>query len=356
MFDLNRTVQLVRGALFDAEATWRGYLPEAGDWRKTAFLLTGPLIIASTVLAYLFGLMSSDTSLFGMFRPTILSSLVNIVTAAIAAGVVAFIFSGLAGVFGGKSTFALGLAATTFAFVPGYLGQAVTWIPWIGGLLTLLLFIYSLILLWRIIPIYLEVPEGKRAGHYIVSLLATIIVMFVISTTVGRLLYGADMGTGLRGMSDLESSESGAPSGMFGGVMRQAELMAAAEEDRYTPPSNGRVSEDQVRSFIRVMERSAEMQEEKGERLREIAERAEKEENVSISDFSQMMGGMTDVAGLQTAEIEVVKSAGGNWAEHQWVRESLRTAWIQKDLNDTVAHNYALYQKYEDQLAPYISR
>jgi hypothetical protein len=104
------------------------------------------------------------------------------------------------------------------------------------------------------------------------------------------------------------------------------------------------------------MERSAEMQEEKGERLREIAERAEKEENVSISDFTQMMGGMTDVAGLQTAEIEVVKSAGGNWAEHQWVRESLRTAWIQKDLNDTVAHNYALYQKHEDQLAPYISR
>jgi hypothetical protein len=157
-------------------------------------------------------------------------------------------------------------------------------------------------------------------------------------------------------MPDLDSSESGTPSGMFGGVMRQAELMAEAEEDRYTPPSDGRVSEDQVRSFIRVMERSAEMQEEKGERLREIAERAEKEENVSISDFTQMMGGMTDVAGLQTAEIEVVKSAGGNWAEHQWVRESLRTAWIQKDLNDTVAHNYALYQKYEDQLAPYISR
>lgn len=357
MFDLNRTVQLVRGAIFDAEATWRGYLPEAGDWQKTAFLLTGPLIIASTVLAYIFGLMSSDTSLFGMFRPTILSSLLNLVTSAIAAGVVAFIFSKLAGMFGGKSSFALGLAATTFAFVPGYLGQAVTWIPWIGGLLTLLLLIYSLVLLWRIIPIYLEVPDGKRAGHYIVSLLATIIVMFIISTIVGRLLYGSDMGgAGMRGMSNLESSESGAPSGMFGGVMRQAELMAAAEEDRYTPPSDGRVSEDQVRSFIRVMERSVEMQEEKGERLREIAERADKEENVSISDFTQMMGGMTDIAGLQTAEIEVVKSAGGNWAEHQWVRESLRTAWIQKDLNDTVAHNYELYQKYEDQLGAYISR
>jgi hypothetical protein len=41
-----------------------------------------------------------------------------------------------------------------------------------------------------------------------------------------------------------------------------------------------------------------------------------------------MMSGMTEVAGLQTTEIEVVMSTGGNWAEYQWVRESLRTAWI----------------------------
>ena len=62
-----------------------------------------------------------------------------------------------------------------------------------------------------------------------------------------------------------------------------------------------------------------------------------------------------EAAGLQTSEIEVVKSAGGNWAEHQWVRESLRTAWIQKDINDTVAHNYELYLEFEDQLSAFIS-
>ncbi len=44
MFDLKRTLDLINGALFDSEPTWRAYLPEAGDWQKTAFLLTGPLI------------------------------------------------------------------------------------------------------------------------------------------------------------------------------------------------------------------------------------------------------------------------------------------------------------------------
>lgn len=36
--------------------------------------------------------------------------------------------------------------------------------------------------------------------------------------------------------------------------------------------------------------------------------------------------------------------------------ESLRTAWIQKDLNEAVAHNFALYQQYHDELGEYIPR
>lgn len=205
MLDLNRTWQLVRGALLDPEPTWRSYLPEAGDWKKTVALLTGPLIVASTVIAYLLGLLASDGSLFGQFRPTIASSLLNIVTGAIAAAVVALIFSKLAGVFGGKDSFSLGLAATSLAFVPGYLGQALTWLPWIGGLLALGLGIYGLVLLWKIIPLYLEVPDGRRAGHYIVSLIASIIVMFILGGIAGRLVYDTVPGTGYEELPRFEN-------------------------------------------------------------------------------------------------------------------------------------------------------
>lgn len=357
MLDLNRTVKLVSGSLFDPEATWRAYLPEAGDWQKTAALLTGPLIVAAAVIAYVLGFLGSD-SMFGAFRPTIMSTLLGIVMMAISAGVVAFVFSALAGTFGGKGSVALGLAATTLAFVPGYVGQALSGLPWLGGLLALVLFIWSLVRLWQIIPLYLEVPDNKRGPHYIVSVIVCIVVMFILGAVVNRVMYGSMTGPAMSDFSGVGSPSSAedAASGMFGGVMRQAELMAAAEEDTYTPPADGRVSEGQVRDFLRVMERATELQDEKGERLREIAEKAEKEQEMSLSDLSQMMGGMGDVAGLQTAEMEVVKTAGGNWAEHQWVRESLRTAWIQKDLNETVAHNYALYRQYEDELGEYIPR
>jgi len=355
MFDLKRTLELVKGALFDAEPTWRAYLPEAGDWKRTAFLLTGPLIVTSTVIAYLLALTSSDTSMFGMFRPTVMSSVFNIVTGAVAVGVVAFIFSALAGVFGGKNNFALGLAATTLAFVPGYVGQALAWLPWIGGLLALGLSIYGLVLLWRIIPLYLEVPDGKRTTHYVVSLICSVVVMFVIGSAVSRVMYGSSPGMIMSSMPQAETpgSRSG---GMFGGAIRQAELMAAAEEDRYSPPSDGELTERQVQEFIRVMDQAAELQADKDKRLQALAEKADKEEQMSISDLGEFMGSVTDLAGMQGGQIEVVKSAGGNWAEYQWVRESLRTAWVQKDINDAIEHNYELYQKYEEQLAAYVTR
>lgn len=355
MFDPNRTLALVKGALLDAEATWRSYLPEAGDWKRTAFLLTGPLIVLSTVLAYLGGLTSSGSSLLGMFRPTIASSLFNMVLAVIGIGIAAFIYSALAGVFGGKKDFALGLAALTLAFVPGYVGQAFSWLPWIGGLLAFGLGIYSLVLLWRILPLYLEVPAAKHAAHYIVSLIGTIIVMAVIGSLVAGMRPGADISrsfdTGSYSDSGNPLSESGS---LLGAAMRQGELMAAAQEDQYTPPADGELAEKQVKDFIRTMSRVAEVRQAKAAQLQELKARAENDEEMSIGDLTSMMGSATGLAGIGGVEIEIVKTSGGNWAEHTWVRDSLRTAWLQKDINDTVKHNYELYLEYESELAPYI--
>jgi hypothetical protein len=355
MFDPKRTLELVKGALLDPEPTWRSYLPEAFDWKKTALLLTGPLIVAAALISWLLGFFDSGSSLFGFGRPTLGTVLWQIVMGAILAGIVALIWSALAGAFRGKSGFALGLAATTLAFVPGYLGQALSGLPWIGPLLALGLTVYSLVLLWRIIPLYLEVPDTSRAAHFVVSILACIVAGFLVSTVIGSMMFEAGVAPGTRSFSG--DDDSGAVrGGLFGAASRQAELLALAEEDTYTPPPDGKLNERQVENFLRVMDRAGELRAEKDERLQEIAEKAENEEQMSMSDFSQMMGGMVDLAGLQSEEIEVVKTAGGNWAEHQWVRESLRTAWIQKDINEAVAHNFRLYQEYEDELAEHIAR
>ncbi len=356
MVNLNRTLELVRGGLFDSEATWNGYREEAGDWQKTAILLLGPLIIVAAVAGYVFGFLGSSVSIFGQFRPTLMSTVGTIITSAIGAVVFALVVSALAGMFGGKKSFALGLAATAFASIPSYLGQALMWLPWVGGLIAFALFIYALVLLWKVIPVFLEVPDAKRAAHYIASLVATIVVMMILSLTIGRFFMPSISGPSFSSTSTGGSSSSPFDGGgMLGGFARQAELLDAAENDRYSPPSDGRVDKKQVQEFVRVMERAEEIRQEKMDRYKAIAEKAEEDQDLSLKDLGSLMGGVSEVAGLQTIEIEVVKTAGGNWAEHQWVRESLRAAWIQRDGNDAIEHNYELFQNFEEQLSPFIN-
>lgn len=354
MLNPARTIELIKGAFFDAEATWQNYLPEADDWQKTAILLTGPLIIIAAVLGYIIGYVGAGSSLLGL-RPTLLQTLVTVIMSAIAAGMVAFIVSALAGMFDGKASFARGLAATSLAFVPGYLGQALNWLPWIGTLVALALFVYALVLLWRIIPVYLDVPDSKRTGHYITTLITTIVAMVIVSMLMKPLI--APTMPDVPGISGSASDDG--PTG-FGGVlgeaMRQGELMEAAGEDAYQPPSDGKLSESQVREFARVAQRAAEIMAEKTDRIRELSERAENDEELSISEMSEIMSGATSMIGMHTIELEIVKSSGGNWAEYEWVKESLRTAYVQKDINESVAHNYALYEKYEDDLRPLVAR
>jgi hypothetical protein len=214
MLDLARTVQLVKGALLDPEPTWQRYLPESDDWKKTAALLTGPLIVAAALVAFVLGMLTGGP--FG-FRPTLASLIVGIVSGATGIVVVTFIFSGLASVFGGKHDFSRGLAATSLAFVPGYVGQALGALPWVGWLIAIGLAIYGLVLLWRIIPLYLEVPESKRAPHYSLSLIASVIAMFVISAIVyggaGRPGMNPQMNPGMNpGMNMGMPHETGEPS------------------------------------------------------------------------------------------------------------------------------------------------
>lgn len=349
MFDFKRTLTLIKGAIFDPEATWDRYLPDAGDWKKTAVLLTGPLVVGSGVLSYVLAAIFPSRLPFYP-SPSFLGMLSGIVVSAIAAVVIAFVVAILAGLFKGKNSFPLALAATSLAFVPGYLGNALVHIPWLGGLLALALGIYGLVLLWRILPRYLEVPSASRMGHYILSLVTSVVAFFILATVIDTGLIGA-------GTSGLEvSKDSGfmrdgdfgtAPSGLFGDMERQAKIMEAADKDTYAPPGNGKLSKGQVQKFIKVMAKTRDYRIAQTKELEELGKKAEEDEIVSLS---AAFSGMTGIMNISTAEMEVVKTGDGNWAEHQWIKERLRVARIQKDINDAVKHNYELYLEFAEEL------
>ena len=191
-------------------------------------------------------------------------------------------------------------------------------------------------------------PGDKRVLHYIVSLLSSFVCMLLISSLVAALT--GHSGAGSQRYRDDAVKSPLESTGLFGGMARQGQLLEAAESDEYRAPADGKISQDQIEEFIRVMDRTRELREQQTARLKAIGDKADQEGGLSISDFGDIVSGAQNMAGLQTAEVEVVKSGGGNWAEHQWVKNALRTAWIQKDGSAAIRHNYRLYQQYEDKL------
>ena len=76
-------------------------------------------------------------------------------------------------------------------------------------------------------------------------------------------------------------TSSGSSEGMFGNMQRQAAIVAEAEEDTYSPPSDGKLTDRQVQNYASTMATVAGIRAESMKRMEALAEEAEKDESVS---------------------------------------------------------------------------
>ncbi len=353
-FDINKTIELVKGGVMAPEATWAEYLGENPGWQKTLALLTGPLLLANVVLSTIFTWLFGGISKYAMGDSFFGALLFTLVTAAAGFLLAVFIINALAGVFGGKPNFDRAFAALSLVAIPAWLAGIVgSLIPWVGFLVSLAGGIWSLVLLYRIIPLAFEVPEEKRVVHYIVSFIAVIVCNMILGAVLA--FGGLRPGVGVSGAVSRDSGKTSIPgdiasgTGIFGQAQRQAELMQSAAQDSFEPPASGKVSEDQVEELVAVVEKAEAALADRAERLKKISEDVEDGEVNSPGDLMAMYEGMGTVASLQNVEMEVVKTGGGNWAEYRWVKEQLRVARLQQGSgSDALEHNYELYKAHED--------
>jgi hypothetical protein len=179
VFDVNRTAQIIKGALLQPRATWQVYLPNVDDWRQTLKELSLPLIIGALILSFLLSLIfpGSASSFVGLGLGGVVFAIVGGILGLL---ISAFIFAFLAGVFKGRNDFDKAFAALSLTSVPAYAGIMIESLPLIGYLLSLLLTIYSLVLTYQIIPDALGVPQERRIVHFISCLIAGFVALFVI--------------------------------------------------------------------------------------------------------------------------------------------------------------------------------
>jgi len=351
-FDFAKTLTLIKGGLLDHQATWNSYLEENRDWQYTAMVLTGPLLIANVLLSNLFSRMTGGFAYAGYHSSVFAGLFWGLLTAVIGLAITVFVFNFLAGTFKGNSNFPRAFAAVSLAAIPSWIaGILAALIPGIGFLIMLAGGIMSLFFMYKIMPQALEVPDDKRLVHFILSLVAIVILNVIIGFFIGANNVANELQRGT--YATKQSSSMG--SGVFGDYERQGRLMEDAEEDTFNPPGDGEVTSSQVKTYVKVLEKTRAIHAEYAQKVQDFSDEmeAKKEagEQPTTTDMSRMFGGITQAVNANNAEMEVVKTGGGNWAEHLWVKEQLHIAKIQMgDGSDAIEHNYELYKKYKEEL------
>lgn len=407
--DFNKLIDLIKGGLFEPDSTWAAYSAKRAPWMDTAIALTLPVIVASALLTLIFGFLFSSFSMFG--SPGIGGFFVSLIVGVISVSLWAAIASFFAGMFdggasaaeasdathaaeaaaedpnnlsvdapmpssalsSGSPTFSQAFAAISFSFLPGFIGSILGTVPWIGWLLSFAGLIYGVVLMYRSFPVFLGIAEDDRAKHFGATLIAGIVAGAILFSLMGAIGLGTAGLGGAGGMlsqdsvseriersvaeaekrydsddgdytSNVDSSNN---DGGFLGIGRQTEYVDAASSDSFNPPKDGKLDDDQVTMLIRFLNTTKDMRENSSKRLQEISEKADNNDNPSLGD---LFGGLRDVMDMGTAEMQVVKSGGGNWAEHEWVKKALFEARLHKDLNDTIRHNWDLYSEHAEEL------
>ena len=353
-FDLAKTLALVRGGLLDHENTWKSYLEPNPAWKDTALVLTGPLILANVILSLVFSRMSGGFAMYDPGYGVLTALVVGLLMALIAVAVASFAFHYLAGVFGGKPDFSRAFAAVSLAAIPAWVAGVVgSLIPWVGWLIAIAGGIMSLIFLYKIMPLALAIPEGKRAVHFV----ASIVAIFIIQIFVGMLVAG-DRGLDATRYQGSSVDEDGSPalgSGFLGEMERQGRLYDAAQNSTYDPPDNGELEREQVVRYVGFLDKARDLQEKYANDMQKLSDEMKQKESAgedpSAEDLTRIYSGVGTAVGANNAEMEIVVTGGGNWAEHQWVAEQLRIASIQQGEGpDPIPHNYELYLAFKDDI------
>lgn len=337
MFDIEATIKWVTEVLKDPDRAAIAYKEMAAPWKQTFLQISLPVYVAGCVVGYIVAMTTGGSFLFG--GVTFGFFLFSLLWSLAWTFVIAFIFDYLAGVFADKRNFDAAYALVGLAIIPAALGNAASPLPWLGWLIGLAAGIYSLMLAYRFIPVFLELPEESRIKHFVVSIVAAFLVNVIVSITLGSMFGSAIMSVAV---PDIDSNPG---VGILGGLERQASFAESAMNDTYDPPADGKLSKSQVERYIDVKKKTQMLSERIAEELENI-----EEDEVSASDI---FGGVGDVLRLSTAEMEVVKTAGGNWAEHQWITNQLEVARVQRDINDTVEHNYELFKTFRESIEQY---
>lgn len=134
------------------------------------------------------------------------------------------------------------------------------------------------------------------------------------------------------------------------------DLMEATADDTYDPPADGRLTDDQIKMYLKVREQEKKIAQVARQELEAKAKKAEEKGEKSLAGLMAGFQAMGSVADFLTADIRAAHELGFNTAEYTWVKERVLEAsgsafqeQMMSSMNAMMEQGYAdLKKQYEE--------
>lgn len=364
--EMKALLDLFMRGIASPEGLWKERLQEQHAWTtlfKTPIL---PLIVGTTLMSAILTLLFGyKVPFIGVIQPSIIDVIWqmagSVLLYTLSLIIFGYIAAYLASLMEGKQNMDRAVEMLFLVSIPSLLGQILGTLPYVGLFLALGFGIYSLLLLYRAIPLFLEVPLVHRTRHLLLFFTAAIVVSILMNMTLGALFspkmtkedavqaITPPLQTKHREDKDPESYVTDFFESMSLGD-HGAKVVTAAHDDTFVPPADKRLTKEQVERFIQLATRIETVRKEQNRALSEKYDERQEDE----FSFSDIFSGIKDITNLATLDMKVVKTNGGNWAEFQWVKEQLREAYFTPSLNATTEHNAKLLEPYKERIRSFL--
>lgn len=104
------------------------------------------------------------------------------------------------------------------------------------------------------------------------------------------------------------------------------DLMEEASKDTYDPPADGKLTDAQIKMYLKVREHEKKIIEVAKAEAKQHAEKAKASGEKSLAGMMESFKTIGSVADMATADIRAAKDLGLNSREYQWVKEQIITA------------------------------
>ncbi len=171
-----------KNVVLSQQSEWTRVMSDEND--KSSLMRYGMTLIVITyaIMLVLSLVFNSGMGVFVSFSMTYVITMIVIqfVLAIASLYFIPMILAAIAPSFGGKNDALNALKLYVFVETPAWIGMAVSRLPVIGWLVAIAAAIYAIYLFWLHVSEAMTVPEDKKIGYVIVSVIVLAVIYFVI--------------------------------------------------------------------------------------------------------------------------------------------------------------------------------